>query len=197
MLVAHEKLIGLDRERVLAAVLPVLCAHRVEGVELVWRTDRDGRVLELTVEHPAARRPGDGITVELCSEISRDLSTALDVADVIPCSYRLQVGSPGLERALYRPEDYARFAGQRARLRLATPVDGQRTFDGVLQGLDDAGAVLLETGHGVLAVDYPTISSARLVFEWGRPSPERASRRGTRRPRTRRGQASRPPKRSS
>ncbi|HEX9621979.1 MAG TPA: ribosome maturation factor RimP [Polyangiaceae bacterium] len=197
MLVAHEKLLGLDRERVLAAVLPVLRAHHVEGVELLWRTDRDGRVLELTVEHPTARRPGEGITVELCSEISRDLSTALDVADVIPGSYRLEVGSPGLERALYRREDYARFAGQRARLRLATPLDGQRSFDGVLHGVDDTGGVLLETGRGLLNVDFATISSARLVFEWGRPSPERASRRGTRRPRTGRGQPSRAPKRST
>jgi len=78
MSIAHEKLAGLDRECVLGAVLPVLRAHRVEGVELVWRTDRGGWVLELTVERPDSRLPGAGVTIDLCSEISRDISAALD-----------------------------------------------------------------------------------------------------------------------
>ena len=100
MNVAHEHLHGLDRDRVIAVVEPVLRAHNVEGVELVWRTDRAGWVLELTVERPGSTLPGAGVTIDLCSEISRDLSAALDVADVIDARYSLQVGSPGLERAL-------------------------------------------------------------------------------------------------
>jgi len=67
----------------------------------VWRTDRSGWLLEVTVERPDSTIPGAGVTVDLCSEISRDLSAALDVADVIQQRYRLEVGSPGLERALY------------------------------------------------------------------------------------------------
>ena len=104
---AHQKLHGIDAERLTAVLDPVLRAHGVEGVELVWRTDQGGWLLELTIERPDTRIPGAGITIELCSEISRDLSAALDVADVIPQRYRLQVGSPGIERALYRKQDYS------------------------------------------------------------------------------------------
>src|SRR5690606_16699389 len=60
MNVAHERLPGLDRDRILAVVEPILAAHGVDGVELVWRTDRGERVLELTIERPEARIPGHG-----------------------------------------------------------------------------------------------------------------------------------------
>lgn len=164
--VAHEKLEGLDRERVLAAVGPVLRAHGVEGVELIWRTDRGGWVLELTVERADARAPGEGVTLDLCSDISRDLSAALDVSDIIPHRYRLEVGSPGLERALYLARDYERFAGQIARIKLKVPgADGQRVLEGTLHGLDEAGAVSLETPKGLLGIELDNIDSARLVFD--------------------------------
>src|SRR5262245_7971584 len=136
MSVANSKLHGLDRERLLAVVEPVLRAHGVDGVELTWKTDRGEWVLELTVERPDSRIPGAGITVERCSEISRDLSAALDVSDVIAQHYRLEVGSPGVERALYSAGDYARFAGQLARLKLREPIDAQKVVRGTLHGLD-------------------------------------------------------------
>jgi ribosome maturation factor RimP len=165
-LVLHEQLSGLDRDRVMAAVEPVLLAHGVEGVELCWRTDRGGWILVLTIERPGTRRPGDGVTVDLCSEVSRDLSAALDVADVIPHRYRLEVGSPGLDRALYGAADYERFAGQLAKLKLSEPVDGQSVISGTLHGRDESGHVLLQTDKGVASVPLGTIRSARLVFDW-------------------------------
>ncbi len=94
MTIAHVKLPGLDGERVRAAVEPILAAHRVDGVELVFKTDRAGWVLELSIEKPGERLPGAGITVDLCSDISREVSAALDVADCIAQRYRLEVGSP-------------------------------------------------------------------------------------------------------
>jgi ribosome maturation factor RimP len=186
MNVAKDKLPGLDRERVLAIVEPVLRAHRVDGVELVWRTDRGGWLLELTIERPEARRPGDGITIDLCTDISRDLSAALDVADVIPQRYRLEVGSPGVERALYSARDYERFAGQLARLKLREPLDGQHVVRGNLQGLDDSGRVVIDTERGVVTLELDAIESARLVFDWNPSGQRPAGRgRGARRPRSR------------
>lgn len=179
MPIAHEKLPGLDRDRVVAVVEPVLAAHGVEGVELVWRTDRGERVLELTLERPDSRVPGAGITIELCSEISRDLSAALDVADVISAQYRLEVGSPGLDRALYTPSDYARFAGQVARVKLREPLDGQRVVRGTLHGLDDEARIVLETERGLLNIDYSMIENARLVFEWSTPGRDTKGKRPT------------------
>lgn len=188
MPIAHVKLDGLNRERVLEAVEPVLRAHAVDAVELVWRTDRGGWVLEVTVERPESRVPGAGVTLELCAEISRELSAALDAADTIAHHYRLEVGSPGLERTLYSVRDYERFAGQVARIKLKAPIDGQYVLRGTLHGLDAEGRVVLESERGELvALPFDGIDSARLVFEMnsagargGKGPHGRASGRGPR-----------------
>ena len=169
---AHEKLEGLDRERVLSAIAPVLRAHGVEGVELVWHPDRRGWVLQVTVERAGSTEPGAGVTLDLCAEISRDLSTALDVADAIPGRYHLEVGSPGLERALYGVGDYERFSGKLAKLKLREPLGGQHTLRGTLRGLDETGAVLVETDSGLVSVPPGHLGTGQLIFDW------RASGRG-------------------
>lgn len=174
MTIAHTKLPGLDAPRVLAIVEPVLAAHRVDGVELVWRGDKDGKVLVLTIEKPGAQRTGDGITIDLCTEISRELSAVFDETDVISGNYRLEVGSPGVERKLYLPDDYRRFAGQEIKVRLSEPSEldgflGQKTIRGTLFGLNEEGLVGLETDHGNISLSLDEISSAQLVFTWGQP----------------------------
>jgi ribosome maturation factor RimP len=167
MTIAHEKLPGLDRERVLAAVTPILAAHRVDGVELHFKTDRGGWVLELTIEKPGERMPGAGITVDLCSEISRELSAALDVADCIPQRYRLEVGSPGVERALYSLSDYERFAGQPAKLKLKQPRNSEYTIIGALHGLSPEKRVVIQTERGeLIELSLDEIDNGHLVFDW-------------------------------
>jgi ribosome maturation factor RimP len=167
MTIAHEKLPGLDRERVLAAVIPILAAHRVDGVELVFKTDRGGWVLELTIEKPGERMPGAGITVDLCGEISRELSAALDVADCIPHRYRLEVGSPGVERALYTQSDYERFSGQPAKVKLKRPRNSEYYVTGLLQGLSPEKHVQIQTERGELVqLPLDEIDNGHLVFDW-------------------------------
>lgn len=167
MTIAHEKLPGLDRERVLAAVTPILAAHRVDGVELLFKTDRGGWVLELTIEKPGERMPGAGITVDLCSEISRELSAALDVADCIPHRYRLEVGSPGVERALYSLGDYERFASQPAKLKLKQPRNSEYVITGALQGVSPEKRVVIQTERGELVeLSLEEIDNGHLVFDW-------------------------------
>jgi ribosome maturation factor RimP len=167
MTIAHEKLPGLDRERVLAAVEPILAAHRVDGVELVFKTDRAGWVLSLTIEKPGERMPGAGITVDLCGEISRELSMALDVADCIPQRYRLEVGSPGVERALYSLADYERFAGQPAKLKLKQPRNSEYVILGALSGLSSDKRVTIQTERGeLIELHLDEIDNGHLVFDW-------------------------------
>jgi ribosome maturation factor RimP len=164
---SFEKLKGLPRDEVLAVVEPVLAAHRVVGVEFIWRTDNRGWVLYLTVERPDSRRPGEGVTLDDCSELSRDISTALDVADIIPLAYRLEVGTPGLERMLYTLDDYRRFSGQGAKLRLKEPVLGEWSLRGTLQGLDDAGQIQIDTDRGLVSLELGQIERANLVLDFG------------------------------
>lgn len=171
MAIAFTKLPGLDSARLLAVVEPVLAAHRVDGVELIWKTDRGGMVLELTVERPGSRIPGQGITVDVCADISRDLSAALDVADLIGPRYQLVVGSPGVERSLYSLDDYRRFSGQVAKLKLNGPLEAEgplakaRTLRGTLFGVTEDGLVELESELGQLRLSPERITEAHLVFE--------------------------------
>jgi ribosome maturation factor RimP len=181
---AYEKLRGIDRDRLLAVVDPVLRAHGLSGVEAIWRTDNRGWVLYLTVERPASVEPGSGVTLDVCSDLSRDLSAALDVADVIEGAYRLEVGSPGVERKLYHPEEYARFAGKLAKLKSRAPIAGQTALRGVLAGTDDEGRILLDTEQGIMALPFEQIESGQLVLDLasmglgrGKPSGKQARAR--------------------
>jgi ribosome maturation factor RimP len=184
MNVSYEKIPGIDRDKLHAALGPVFAAHGVECVECIWRTDQGGWLLEISIERieraasVEGSAPGYGVTIDLCADISRDLSAALDVADCIPHRYTLEVGSPGVERALYVRRDYERFAGQPARLKLTAPRAGQYVVFGMLRGLDDHGAVLLENENGELAnIELETIQSARILFEWKKGTGVRASAR--------------------
>lgn len=181
---AYEKLRGIDRDRLLAVVDPVLRAHSLSGVEAIWRTDNRGWVLYLTVERPASVEPGSGVTLDVCSDLSRDLSAALDVADVIEGAYRLEVGSPGVERKLYHAEEYARFAGKLAKVKTRAPIAGQTALRGALAGTDDEGRILLDTEQGIMALPFEQIESGQLVLDLasmglgrGKPSGKRARAR--------------------
>jgi ribosome maturation factor RimP len=174
---AYEKLKGLDRERLLEAIEPVLRAHGLDGVEMIWRTDNRGWVLYVTVERPGTTDAGAGVTLDDCTELSRDLSTALDVADVISNAYRLEVGSPGLERNLYQLADYQRFAGQTARVKCREEVLGQRLLRGALNGVDDAARVLMRTDHGDVALGFEMIESGQLVLQLAKSEKKKPTKR--------------------
>jgi ribosome maturation factor RimP len=161
-----------------------LAAHHVDGVELIWRTDRAGMLLELSIEQPGSTTPGAGVTVDLCSEISRDLSAALDVAEVIGQRYTLEVGSPGVERSLYLEDDYRRFAGRLCKIKVVEPVAAegalkeQKVLRGMLRGIDDAKMVSIDSEHGPVSTPFGNISAANLVFDWNRAMQQSGRKKG-------------------
>lgn len=180
MHIPHERLIGLDRDGLVAIVEPILLAHGVQPVELTFSGQGGESVLALTVERPDAKIAGEGITLDLCTEISRDISSALDVTDLIPGRFRLEVGSPGIERKLYDAGDYVRFAGQSAKLKLKVPVEGHYTFRGQLRGVDEAGNILINTDSGELVIEPSNIQSGHLAFDWKVSKPGRSAGEGKR-----------------
>ena len=116
--------------------------HGVELVEAELRGGGKARMLRVTIDKP------EGVTHEDCANVSRDLSTVLDVEDAVPGGpYTLEVSSPGLDRKLMKPEDFTRFAGSRVKLMTREPVNGNRHFEGRLESFSD-GKVKLETIPG-------------------------------------------------
>jgi len=151
-----------------AVVLPILRAHGVDLVELTFKTEQGTWVLRVTVEQPGAVEPGAGLTLDLLAEISRDLSSALDVAELIEHRYNLEVSSPGLERPLRSPAEYRRFAGKPAKVYLSQPApDGQRVLRGVIVGVDDE-RITVEVDGRPIDVPFENVSRGHLVFEMGR-----------------------------
>jgi len=113
-------------------------------------------LLRVYIDHP------DGITLDDCEAVSRQLSAVLDVEDPIPGQYDLEVSSPGLDRPLFTAEQMARHAGSRAQVRLAAKRDGRRRFEGVIVGVDDDGLALDVDGE-VIDLPLESIDTARLV----------------------------------
>lgn len=125
------------------------------GYELVdFETSPRARLMRVFIDSP------NGITVDDCATVSNQLTRIFEVENV---DYdRLEVSSPGLDRALKKPADFERFAGQDVQLRLRMPIANQRNFTGVLVGLKD-GTVTLETEKGSMEIPFEEIEKARLV----------------------------------
>jgi ribosome maturation factor RimP len=107
----------------------------------------------------------DGISADDCQKVSYQVSGVLDVEDPIPGHYTLEISSPGLDRLLFKPEDFERFAGQLVKLRTAYPVEGQRRFKGRLQGMQDSNVVIVQDDQEI-SLPYDQIEQARLVPEY-------------------------------
>ncbi len=152
------------REPVAAKVEEI--AQRVaasEGMEVVEVQVLGGgksRLVRISIDKPA------GISHADCELISQQVGTILDVEDLIPGHYTLEVSSPGVERKLLRIKDYERFQGKKIKVTLREPVEGQRHWEGTLAGLRD-GAIRLETGNDK-AIEFPfdQVERANLKFEW-------------------------------
>jgi ribosome maturation factor RimP len=126
----------------------VAAGYGLEIFDVQFRREGSGMVLRVQLDRPGpAATAAESVSVEDCAHVSRDLSAVLDVEDVVPTAYTLEVSSPGLDRPLRGAADYARFAGRRAKLVMRQAVDGQSFFKGTLGGID-AGEVLIDADDG-------------------------------------------------
>lgn len=126
------------------------------GYDLTDLETSRGGLLRVFIDSPR------GITVEDCARVSNHLSRVLAVEGI---DYeRLEVSSPGLDRPLKRPEDFARFAGRKASVRLRLPREGRRRFEGAIAGVEGEG-VLMDVEGKRLRFAFAEIDKARLVPE--------------------------------
>jgi ribosome maturation factor RimP len=109
-------------------------------------------------------KPG-GVTHEDCSAVSHHVGTILDVEDFIHSAYTLEVSSPGLERGLYKLDDYERFAGQLAKLKSRDAINGQRNFRGRITGIEGETVIFEDKTSGRVAVPFRSIAKANLEID--------------------------------
>jgi ribosome maturation factor RimP len=170
----------VDRERLEAVVAPIAHAHGAEVVDHEFKSEPGGWILRIFLEKLGsaasnASTENAAVDLELCTKVARDVSPALDVADLIPHRYHLEVSSPGIERPLRAKKDFIRFAGKKAKLKLLTAVRGQKVVVGILGPAMGETLSLLDGAH-TYEIPFAAIASARLVFEFG-PAPKPGKKR--------------------
>jgi ribosome maturation factor RimP len=138
-------------------------AEGIEIVEVELKGSGRNQLLRVFIDKP------DGVTHTDCQLISQKVGDLLDAEDTLPGHYVLEVSSPGVERKLKKPGDFARFQGQKIRVVLREP-DGQvqksRFVEGVLAATEDSGVLLETPGGERLQIPFALIDRANLKFEW-------------------------------
>ncbi len=132
------------------------------GMEVVLAEIKGGgnrSIVRIFIDQPG------GISLSDCERFSKRLSVLLDVEDFVPFSYVLEVSSPGLDRPLIKEQDFIRYTGKAANIRMRLPKDGQRNFRGKILGVS-GGRLALEIAPGKeIEVALPEIEKANLVME--------------------------------
>lgn len=141
--------------------LQALLAPVVEsmGCEL-WGLEylTQGRFTTLRVYIDAA----DGVSLDECEKVSRQISSVMDVEDPIDGEYTLEVSSPGLDRVLFSLDHYRRYLGETISGRFRTPIEGRRRFKGEIKSIEDDTIILL-IDNKEMRVAFPAIDKANLV----------------------------------
>ena len=157
-------------EKIQAIADRVTASEGLEVVELELLGGGNNRTLRIYID--TVETPGN-VTLGDCENVSNQVGTILDVEDVIPGGgYSLEVSSPGVERKLARERDWPRFVGQKVKVILREPLDGQKMLIGKLESYVD-GVITLTPDGGKKGTTLPPVSfpyaqvdRANLKFEW-------------------------------
>ncbi len=131
--------------------------------------DREGGtfVLRVVLDKPGPSATAeDSVSLEHCAKVSEELSAVLDVEDVVPEQYTLEVSSPGLDRPLRTRDDFQRFAGRLAKIVTAEPIARQTAFAGHLRGVEGDDVLFENEGGRLVRLPLGLIRRARLEVEF-------------------------------
>ena len=124
-----------------------------------YRPQKESALLRIFIDSES------GITVDDCGIVSNQLGAALDVEDLIPVAYILEVSSPGLDRVLFVPEHYARYLNQQIKVRTRLPVQKRRNFVGKLLNVGES-TIAMDVEGSAVEIPYDVIDRARLVLDF-------------------------------
>jgi len=145
-------------KRVGAVALPVLEEMELELVEVQYRREQSGWVLRLIIDKQ------DGISLEDCAAVSREISQLLDIEDFVDQAYNLEVSSPGLNRPLKSMADFERFTGRMAKIKTIEPIAGEHVFIGRIKKTEGE-TIILEIGRKEVTMPFSQVARARLEIE--------------------------------
>lgn len=142
---------------------PIVAGEGLELLEVEFVREREGWVLRLFID-----KPGGRVGLDECTQVSRAVDTVLDVEDIVPHEYNLEVSSPGVNRPLKKPAHYERVKGQKVKVKTFGPIGEppRKNFSGTLTEVAaDAISVDVE-GAGSFRIPFKDIAKANLEFEF-------------------------------
>ena len=145
-------------KRVAEVALPVLRELGLELVEVQYRREQNGWVLRLIIDKQ------EGISLEDCAAVSREISQLLDIEDFVDQAYNLEVSSPGLNRPLKSMADFERFTGRMAKIKTIEPIAGEHVFIGRIKKTEGE-TIILEIGRKEVTMPFSQVARARLEIE--------------------------------
>jgi ribosome maturation factor RimP len=145
-------------QEVRQVIEPILDSQGFELVDLEYQRESQGWVLRIYLD-----REG-GVSLDDCAGVSHEVGAVLEVKDLIPSAYILEVSSPGLTRPLKKPEDFNKFQNQLVKIKLYEPLDGRKNFKGTLMGLE-GDRVRVEVEQQVYELPLQRIAKANLEID--------------------------------
>ena len=149
----------MSEKRLTNLLQPVVEDLGYEFVGLEYAGQSKNAVLRIYIDRP------EGIDLDDCSRVSAEVAAVLDVEDPISGQYNLEISSPGLDRPLFTPEQYARFAGELVQLSTFAPVDGRRKFKCSILSVEE-NRLIVEQDGAEIALDFSNIAKARLIPDY-------------------------------
>jgi ribosome maturation factor RimP len=147
-------------DELIQLINPVVADLGLECLGIEYAPSRGNSLLRIYIDHH--ERP---ITIEDCEAVSRELSAQFDVNDPISGRYTLEVSSPGLDRLLFTPAQFARFIGETAKVALNLPVNSRRRLQGVIRAVDGDDITIEQDGVDV-TIAHDNIQKARIVPDY-------------------------------
>jgi ribosome maturation factor RimP len=160
-----------DKAEDIAKLLgPTVTSLGLELLGIEYLPAPGGATVRLYIDVPQANPASPdaqmrSVGIEDCEAVSREVSAQLDVEDPISGNYTLEVSSPGVDRLLFTPEQFARFLGEHAKVGLKLPQDGRRKLQGRIDGVDGQNITFDLDGKPFM-VAFENIDKARLVPDW-------------------------------
>jgi len=136
---------------------PVVESMGYELVGIEYHSSEHHGVLRIYIDHD------EGITVDDCAKVSRQISAVIDVEDPIEMAFDLEVSSPGINRPLFKLTDYQKYAGAMVKIKLGVALNGRKNFNGIIQSVDENQQVIIDVDNEIFELPYQDIAKANLV----------------------------------
>lgn len=151
---------GVELNQVRQLVKEIVESEGYEPVEIQLKGSGRQRVLQVYIDQVG------GISHRDCEVVSEQVSTVLDIENLIPSSYTLEVSSPGLDRKLTKASDYARFAGEMVKIRTKVALQNQKVFVGRLRGIRNSKVQIEISREKLFEIPIEMINETRLEVDW-------------------------------